>query len=139
MQYSVKFAKKFIVKQFKNSTHNILILCRIEKMVWVVLFCVTRLDFWKSKSSFARKSQMWWFGRGNSGGSWLPEEKKANMWPGRGNSCGSWPPAFPRSLDRGLFKVVFLFQSFFGSRYCRASRLDISRISQLARNILVFH
>ena len=41
---------------------------------------------------------MWWNGRGNSGGSWLPEEKKANMWPGRGNSGGSWPSAFPRSL-----------------------------------------
>ena len=26
---------------------------------------------------------MWWYGRGNSGGSWLPEEKKANMWHGR--------------------------------------------------------
>ena len=25
---------------------------------------------------------------GNSGGSWLPEEKKANMWHGRGNSGG---------------------------------------------------
>ena len=36
---------------------------------------------------------------GNSGGSWLPEEKKANMWHGRGNSGGSWPPAFPRSSD----------------------------------------
>ena len=42
---------------------------------------------------------MWWYRRGNSGGSWLPEEKKANMWPGRGNSGGSWPPAFPRSLS----------------------------------------
>ena len=41
---------------------------------------------------------MWWYGRRNSGGSWLPEEKKANMWPGRGNSGGSWPPAFPRSI-----------------------------------------
>ena len=40
---------------------------------------------------------MWWHGRENSGGSWLPEEKKANMWPGRGNSGGSWPPAFPCS------------------------------------------
>ena len=48
MQYSVKFVKHFIVKQFKNSTHKILILSRIEKMVWVVLFCVTRLDFLKS-------------------------------------------------------------------------------------------
>ena len=28
------------------------------------------------KSSIARKSQMWWYARGNSGGSWLPEEKK---------------------------------------------------------------
>ena len=42
---------------------------------------------------------MWWHGRGNSGGSWLPEEKKANMWHGRGNSGGSWRPAFPRSYD----------------------------------------
>ena len=25
---------------------------------------------------------MWWHGRGNSGGSWLPEDKKANMWQG---------------------------------------------------------
>ena len=38
---------------------------------------------------------MWWYGRGNSGGSWLPEEKKANMWHGRGNSGGSWPPGLP--------------------------------------------
>ena len=29
---------------------------------------------------------------GNSGGSWLKEEKKAKMWHGRGNSGGSWPP-----------------------------------------------
>ena len=28
------------------------------------------------KNSFPRKSQMWWHGKGNSGGSWLPEEKK---------------------------------------------------------------
>ena len=40
---------------------------------------------------------MWWYGRVNSGGSWLQEEKKANMWHRRGNSGGSWPPAFPRS------------------------------------------
>ena len=45
---------------------------------------------------------MWWYGRGNSGGSRLPEEKKANMWPGRGNSGGSWPPAFPRFSDTFL-------------------------------------
>ena len=28
---------------------------------------------------------MWWYRRGNSSGSWLPEEKKANLWPGREN------------------------------------------------------
>ena len=49
---------------------------------------------------------MWWPGRGNSGGSWLPEEKKANMWPGRGNSGGSWPPAFPRSSGKQLTSQV---------------------------------
>ena len=47
---------------------------------------------------------MWWPGKENSGGSWLPEEKKANMWHGRGNGSGSWPPAFPRSL-RAVCKV----------------------------------
>ena len=35
---------------------------------------------------------MWWYGRGNSGGSWLPEEKKANLWHGRGNSGGKRLP-----------------------------------------------
>ena len=48
IQYSVKFAKNCNVKQFKNSTRKILILSRIEKIVWVVLLCVTRLDFLKS-------------------------------------------------------------------------------------------
>jgi len=48
MQYTVKFVKNFIVKQFKNSTHKILILGRIKKMVWVVLYCLTQLDFLKS-------------------------------------------------------------------------------------------
>ena len=48
---------------------------------------------------------MWWYGRGNSGGSWLLEEKKANMWPGRGNSGGSWPPALPRSWYKVLFQT----------------------------------
>ena len=48
---------------------------------------------------------MWWYGRGNGGGSWLPEEKKAKTWYGRGNSGGSWPPAFPRSGNTvGFFK-----------------------------------
>ena len=50
---------------------------------------------------------MWWPGRGNRGGSWLPEEKKANLWHGRGNNGGPWPPAFPRS--RGSICGVFLF------------------------------
>ena len=49
---------------------------------------------------------MWWYGRGNSGGSWLPEEKKANMWYGRGNSGGSWPPAFPRSYGCTLTEDI---------------------------------
>ena len=40
---------------------------------------------------------MWWYGRGNNVGSWLPEEKKADMWHGKGNGGGSWPPAFSRS------------------------------------------
>ena len=48
---------------------------------------------------------MWWYGRGNSGGSWLPEEKKAKMWHGRGNSGGSWLPAFPRSCRPQLRKL----------------------------------
>jgi len=42
---------------------------------------------------------MWWHRWGNSGGSWLPEEKKANMCYGGGNSGGSWPSAFPRSSE----------------------------------------
>ena len=46
---------------------------------------------------------MWWYGRGISGGSWLPEEIKANMWHGRGNSRGPWSPAFPSST----YKLVF--------------------------------
>jgi len=50
------------------------------------------------KSSFAGKSQMWWYGRGNSGDSRLPEKKIANMRPGRGNSGGSWPSTFPHSI-----------------------------------------
>jgi len=56
---------------------------------------------------------MWWYGRGNSGGSWLPEEKKANVWHGRGNSGGSWPPAFPRSSDTWIFNS-FLIRRLLG-------------------------
>ena len=40
MQYSVKFVKHFIVKQFKNSTHKILILSRVEKWLLSILFPV---------------------------------------------------------------------------------------------------
>ena len=46
---------------------------------------------------------MWWYGRGNGAGSWLPEEKKAKTWYGRGNSGGSWPPAIPRSGNTVVF------------------------------------
>ena len=50
---------------------------------------------------------MWCYGKGNSGGLWLPEEKTANLWHGRGNSGGSWPPAFPRSRDWNRKKPAF--------------------------------
>ena len=50
---------------------------------------------------------MWGYGKGNSGGSWLPKEKKANMWHERGNSGGSWPPAFPRSSS-ALNQIIVL-------------------------------
>ena len=80
---------------------------------------MTRLDFWKShckgpkciiqKSSFARKSQMWWYRRGNSGGSWLLEEKKLICArKGKENSGGSWPPAFPRSPYKKCSSVKLL-------------------------------
>ena len=59
---------------------------------------------------------MWWYGRGNIGGSWLPEEKKTNMWHGRGNSSASWPPAFPRSsLTYFLFQFLSLTYSVYFS------------------------
>ena len=58
---------------------------------------------------------MWFYGRGNSGCSWLPEEKKANMWYGRRNSGGSWPPAFPRSWD-SWYEI--LKPSFVGINSC---------------------
>ena len=59
---------------------------------------------------------MWWYGRGYSGGSWLPEEKKANIWPGRGNSGGSWPPAFPRSPDTKKIKNKGCIQTFISKK-----------------------
>jgi len=60
---------------------------------------------------------MWWYGRGNSGGSWLPEEKKANMWYGRENSGGSWPPAFPRSCNTTLKKTLAMYSYIWDSLY----------------------
>ena len=53
---------------------------------------------------------MWWYGRGNSGGSWLPEEKKANMWPDRGNSGGSWPLPFPTPQTSYNLEKIELFR-----------------------------
>ena len=54
---------------------------------------------------------MWWYGRGYSGGSWLPEEKKGNMWPGRGNSGGSCVVClvftFPRAGNVSTFLKSF--------------------------------
>ena len=82
-----QIVKNFIAKQLKNSTHKILILSRIEKNGLSCAFLRDAAGFLKShfkgpkytiyKSSFAQKGQMWWYGRGNSG--------------------GSWPPTFPRS------------------------------------------
>ena len=76
---------------------------------------------------------MWWYGRWNRGGSWLPEEKKANMWHGRGNSGGSWPPAFPRSkqstscllkyFQSGLiFNLKSVENSVKEQRFCESER-----------------
>ena len=42
---------------------------------------------------------MLWHGKPYGCGSWLPEDKKANMWHGREKSCGLWPRAFPCSSD----------------------------------------
>ena len=75
---------------------------------------------------------MWWPGRGNSGGSWLPEEKKDNMWPGRGNSGGSWPPAFPRSYGKGNSGGSWP-PAFPRSTYCKLS--EPSNIHNIVNNI----
>ena len=56
---------------------------------------------------------MWWPGRGNSGGSWLPEERKANMWHWRGISGASWPPAFPRSCIMTIHRNIHNSFPFF--------------------------
>ena len=59
---------------------------------------------------------MSWYGRGNNDGSWLPEEKKADMWHGRGNSGGSWPPAFPPLVKMPLMvqqKLILEIRTLF--------------------------
>ena len=74
---------------------------------------------------------MWWYGRGNSGGSWLPDEKKANMWPGRGNNGGSWSPAFPRSEDIDdpvIFCASSGLKKWFNHVYTRFSDYAIHEI-----------
>ena len=70
---------------------------------------------------------MWWYGRGNSGGSWLPEEKKANMWHEKGNSGGSWPPAFPRSFITFFIWNILKFKIFinmFGSQLLQIKKMQ---------------
>ena len=42
---------------------------------------------------------MWWYRRGNRGGSWLPEEKKANMWSGEGETVTII--LFLRNINKG--------------------------------------
>ena len=54
---------------------------------------------------------MWWYRRGKSGGSWLMEEKKANMWPEKGNSGGSWPPAYP-ALNTSVDSLISYIHKF---------------------------
>jgi len=54
---------------------------------------------------------MWWPRRGNCGGSFLPEEKKANMWHRRGYNGGSRPPAFPRSSESYVATFLLLMDA----------------------------
>ena len=42
-----QYVENFIVKQLKNSTHKILMLSRVEKMVWVLLFLRDAAGFFK--------------------------------------------------------------------------------------------
>ena len=100
----------------------------------IKFLCIASLDFWKSQFQCTKfiilkrnclKSQMLWHGRPYGSGSWLPEDKKANMWHGRGKCCGLWSPAFPSSHNKGLkYKnlrqclgsILFWCGSGFGSR-----------------------
>ena len=66
---------------------------------------------------------MWWYGRGNSGGAWLPEKKKANMSHGRENSGGSWPPAFPRSSNQQDWLYAKFPGSWLAVRFKQATLL----------------
>ena len=79
---------------------------------------------------------MWWYGRGNSGGLWLPEEKKANMWHGRRNSGGSWPPAFPRSTVQILKSFEFMHYMACNKYYLISFSWGIAKI--FMRNIMKY-
>ena len=46
---------------------------------------------------------MLWHGRPYGCGSWLPEDKKANVWHGREKCFGLWQPAFPAPNASGFF------------------------------------
>ena len=60
---------------------------------------------------------MWWHGRENSCGSWLPEDKKANNGHGRGKSGSSWPPDFP-ALETELWLANELYSSMENFTVC---------------------
>ena len=71
---------------------------------------------------------MWWYGRGNSGGSWLPEEKKANMWPGRGKvvAHGRLPSPTPWRCE--LKGAVRVFQVTVHVKKAAAGNAQITRV-----------
>jgi len=52
---------------------------------------------------------MWWYGRGYSDGSWIPEGKKANMWPGRGNMVAHGRLPFPAPTIPYVHDNLFLW------------------------------
>ena len=64
---------------------------------------------------------MWWYGRGNSGDSWLPEEKKANIGTEgeRVVAHGSLPSpalnAVELSFGRHFFKKIMILVSVDGT------------------------
>ena len=57
---------------------------------------------------------MWWYGRGNTGGSWLPEEKK-NLCGTEGEivvAHGRLPSPAPRRIHFYLFASSLIIRSF---------------------------